>query len=98
MASPQQFDDPSPSHHEDSPPRVLRLRLIPWDVSSVLALLALLAVIAFGTDWYSTLFGFLKDVCSGDCPPAPFRVDFYIYPLVFGGIGAPRPTRLVAPL
>ena len=88
MASPQQSDAPSPSHHEDSPPRVLRLRLIPWDVSSVLALLALLAVIAFGTDWYSRLFGFMKDVCTGECPPAPFGVDFYIYPIVFGGIGA----------
>src|SRR5690348_15009075 len=53
MASPQQFDDPSPSHHDDSPPRVLRLRLVPWDVASLLALLVLLAVLAFGTDWYA---------------------------------------------
>jgi hypothetical protein len=98
MASPQQFDDPSPSHHEDSPPRVLRLRLIPWDVSCFLALLALMVVIAFGTDWYSTLFGFLKDVCAGDCPPAPFGVDFYIYPVVFGGIGAAVAAALLGPL
>ena len=46
MASPQQFDDPSPSHHEDSTPRVLRLRLVPWDVTSLLALLVLLAAIS----------------------------------------------------
>jgi hypothetical protein len=98
MASPQQSDAQSPSHHDDSPPRVLRLRLIPWDVTSVLALLALLAVIAFGTDWYSRLFGFLKDVCTGDCPPAPFGVDFYIYPLVFGGIGAAVAAALLGPL
>ena len=98
MASPQQFDDPSPSHHEDSPPRVLRLRLVPWDVTSVLALLVLLAAIAFGTDWYSRLFGFLKDVCTGECPPAPFGVDFYIYPVVFGGIGAAVAAALLGPL
>ena len=88
MASPQQFDDLSPSDHDDSPPRVLRLRLIPWDVFSLLALLMLLAAIAFGTDWYSRLFGFLKDVCTGDCPPAPLGVDSYIYPVVWGCIGA----------
>ncbi len=52
------------------------------------ALLVLLAVLAFGTNWYARLFGFLKDVCIGECPPAPFGVDFYIYPLVWGGIGA----------
>jgi hypothetical protein len=98
MASPQQFDDPSPSHHDDSPPRVLRLRLVPWDVASLLALLALLAVLAFGTDWYSRLFGFLKDTCVGDCPPAPFGADFYIYPVVWGGIGAAVAAALLGPL
>src|SRR5271156_2037755 len=96
MASPQQFDTAAPRHHENSPPR--RLRLIPWDVSSLVAWLALLAAIAFGTDWYSTLFGFLKDVCTGDCPPAPFGVDFYIYPIVFGGLGAAAAAALLGPL
>ena len=77
---------------------MLRLRLVPWDVFSVLALLALLAAIAFGTDWYSTLFGFLKDVCTGDCPSAPFGVDFYIFPVVWGGIGAAVAAALLGPL
>ena len=98
MASPQQFDDPSLSHHEESPPRVLRLRLVPWDVASLLALLTLLAVLAFGTDWYALLFGFLKDTCVGDCPPAPFGVDFYIFPIVWGGIGAAVAAALLGPL
>jgi hypothetical protein len=98
MASPQQSDAPSASDHEDFPPRVLRLRLVPWDVSSALALLTLLAAIALGTDWYSRLFGFLKDVCTGDCPPAPLGVDFYIYPIVFGGIGAAVAAALLGPL
>jgi hypothetical protein len=98
MASPQQFDDPSVHHHDHSPPRLLRLRLVPWDVVSLLALVALLAVLAFGTDWYARLFGFLKDVCTGDCPPAPFGVDYYIYPVVWGGIGAAVAAALLGPL
>jgi hypothetical protein len=98
MASPQQFDDPSPGHRDDSPPRLLRLRLVPWDVASLLALGALLAVLAFGTNWYARLFGFLKYVCTGDCPPAPFGVDYYIYPVVWGGIGAAVAAALLGPL
>jgi hypothetical protein len=98
MASPQQFDDPSPGHHDHSPPRLLRLRLVAWDVISLLALVALLAVLAFGTDWYARLFGFLKDVCTGDCPPAPLGVDYYIYPVVWGGIGAAVAAALLGPL
>jgi hypothetical protein len=98
MASPQHFDDPSPSQHDDPAPRLLRLRLVPWDVASLLALLVLLAALAFGTNWYSRLFGFLKDVCVGDCPPAPFGVDYYIYPIVWGGIGAAVAAVLLGPL
>ncbi len=98
MVSPQQFEDPSASQHDDSPPRLLRPRLVPWDVISLLVLLALLAVLAFGTDWYSRLFSFLKDVCVGDCPPAPFGIDFYIYPVVWGGIGAAIAAAVVGPV
>ena len=98
MASPQQFDHPSPGHHDDSAPRLLRPRLVPWDVISLLTLAALLAALAFGTDWYARLFGFLKDVCTGDCPPAPFAIDYYIYPVVWGGIGAAVAAMLLGPL
>jgi hypothetical protein len=98
MASPQQFDTPPPSHHEEAPPRVLRLRLVPWDVAALLALLVLIATLTFGTDWYARLFGFLKEVCAGDCPSAPFGVDFYIYPLVYGGIGAAVAAALLGPV
>jgi hypothetical protein len=103
MASPQQFDDPSPgdSAHSSVPsrPPVLRLRLVPWDVSCSVALLVLLAAVVFGTDWYSWLFGFLKDVCTGDtCPPVPFAIDFYIYPVVWGGIGAAIAAVFVGPV
>ena len=35
------------------------------------------------------VIGFLKDVCVGeDCGPVPYGVDMYIYPVVWGGIGA----------
>jgi hypothetical protein len=83
----------------ESPPPVLRLRLVPWDVCSLIALLALLVFIVFATDWYSTLFGFTKDVCTGDdCAPVPFGVDFYIFPVVWGGIGAAVAAALIGPV
>lgn len=96
MASPQQFDDPSTG---DSRPPVLRLRLVPWDVICAIVLLAMLLVAATATDWGSRLFGFLKDVCTGDdCPPVPYGVDFYIYPVVWGGIGAAIAAAVVGPV
>ena len=103
MASTQQPVDPSAGHgaHSSapSPPPVLRLRLVPWDVISTIGLLALLLVAATATDWGSRLFGFLKDVCTGDdCPPVPYGVDFYIYPLVWGGIGAAIAAAVVGPV
>jgi hypothetical protein len=96
MVAPRQFDDPS---KRDSPPPVLRLRLVPWDVTCAIALLAALLLAATTTDWGSRLFGFLKDVCTGDdCPPVPYGVDFYIYPLVWGGIGAAIAAAVVGPV
>jgi hypothetical protein len=99
MATPQQFDDPSAGNHADSRPPVLRLRLVPWDVTCTVALLAALLVAATATDWGSRLFGFLKDVCTGDdCAPVPYGVDFYIYPLVWGSIGAAIAAAVVGPV
>jgi hypothetical protein len=96
MAAPRQFDDPS---KRDSRPPVLRLRLVPWDVTCAIALLAALLFAATATDWGSRLFGFLKDVCTGDdCPPVPYGVDFYIFPLVWGGIGAAIAAAVVGPV
>jgi len=99
MASPQQSDGPSPGDHAHSPPPVLRLRLVPLDVFFAVTLLATLVIVAIATDWYSGLFGFLTDVCTGDeCPPVPFGVDFYIYPVVWGGIGAAIAAALLGPM
>jgi hypothetical protein len=99
MASPQQSDNALPDDYVDSRPPVLRLRLVPWDVACTIALLLTLVVAAFATDWYSGLFGFLKDVCTGDdCGPVPFGVDFYIYPVVWGGLGAAVAAALLGPV
>ncbi len=81
------------------PPRVLRLRLAPWDVLCTIVLTTLLIVLATTTDWPSRLFGFLADVCTEDtCAPAPFGIDFYIYPVVWGGVGAAFAAVVVGPL
>ncbi len=99
MASTQQPVDPSAGNHADSPPPILRLRLVPWDVACAVATLAMLVVLAITTDWHSRFFGFLNEVCTGDdCPPVPYGVDFYIYPLVWGGIGAATAAAIVGPV
>jgi hypothetical protein len=99
MASTQRPVGPSPGDHAPSPPPVLRLRLVPWDVACAIVLLATLLVAATATDWGSRLFGFLKEVCTGDdCPPVPYGVDFYIYPVVWGGIGAAIAAAVVGPV
>ncbi|BBZ52872.1 hypothetical protein H7H82_16525 [Mycobacterium heidelbergense] len=87
MASPHRLDDSDQPDHQ--PPRVLRLRIVPWDVVCTVVLLALLLYLATATNWPTRLFGFLSDVCEGDtCGPVPFGVDYYIHPVVWGGIGA----------
>jgi hypothetical protein len=99
MASPLQSENSPPSEHVDSPPPVLRLRLVPWDVTCTIALLLALLVAAVATDWYSGLFGFLKDFCADeDCGPVPFGVDFYIFPVVWGGLGAAVAAAVLGPV
>ncbi|OBG27083.1 hypothetical protein [Mycobacterium sp. 852002-51057_SCH5723018] len=102
MASPHRPDDPHPSnptvsppaparlhHSQHQPPRVLRVRIAAWDVASTVVLLALLLYLATATNWPTRMFGFLANVCEGDtCGPVPFGVDYYIHPVVWGGIGA----------
>ncbi|WP_082977358.1 hypothetical protein [Mycobacterium sp. 852002-50816_SCH5313054-b] len=79
---------PAPDQPHQAP-RVLRLRIVPWDVVCTVALLVLLVVLATATTWPARLFGFLANVCEGDtCGAVPFGVDYYIRPLVWGGIGA----------
>jgi hypothetical protein len=68
---------------------VIRLRVAPWDVIATITLLVLLVVLATATTWPTRLYGFLSDVCTGEsCGLVPYGVDMYIYPVVWGGIGA----------
>ncbi len=94
-------DEPagSPQQVDNGAPRIIRLRLAPWDVVSTIVLTTLLVVLAATTNWPSQLFGFLADVCTDDpCAPAPFGIDFYIYPVVWGGIGAAIAAIVIGPL
>ncbi|SPM37027.1 hypothetical membrane protein [Mycobacterium rhizamassiliense] len=69
--------------------RVIRLRVAPWDVIATITLVVLLLVLATATTWPTRLYGFLSDVCTGEeCGLVPYGVDMYIYPVVWGGIGA----------
>ncbi|MDI3315719.1 MAG: hypothetical protein QJR12_16040 [Mycobacterium sp.] len=106
MTTPHPPDGPSggdrarlaPLIPEDRP-RVLRLRLAPWDVLGTLAILTAIALAALLTDWRALLFGFLAEVCTGDdCAPVPYGVDFYIYPVVWGGLGAAVAAALIGPV
>jgi hypothetical protein len=99
MATPLQSENPPPTEQVDSRSPVLRLRLVPWDVAGTIALLLTLVVAAIATDWYSGLFGFLKDFCfDEDCGPVPMGVDFYIFPVVWGGLGAAVAAALLGPV
>lgn len=83
---------------EPQPPRVLRLRVAAWDVICTLALLGALLLLATMTKWPSTLFGFMSQVCEGDeCGAVPFGIDYYIRPLVWGGIGAAIAAATLGP-
>jgi hypothetical protein len=65
------------------------VRVAPWDLVATITLTAMLVVLATATSWPSKLYGFLGDVCMDEtCGPVPLGVDLYIYPVVWGGIGA----------
>ncbi|WP_156687079.1 hypothetical protein [Mycobacterium sp. Marseille-P9652] len=87
------------AHPAEDKPRVLRLRLAVWDVTCTAILLVLLLLLATATSWPHRLYGFLKDVCVGEtCGPVPFGVDYYIHPLVWGGIGAAIAAAVLGPI
>ena len=75
-----------------------RLRIAAWDVICTLAILGALLLLATMTKWPSTLFGFMSQVCEGDeCGAVPFGIDYYIRPLVWGGIGAAITAATIGP-
>ncbi|MFZ1175188.1 MAG: hypothetical protein WAO15_02715 [Mycobacterium sp.] len=107
MATPHHPDNPGAGpyptdsplvDYEDEAPRVLRVRLAAWDVVCTVTLLILLLILATATTWPGRLFGFLANVCEDEtCGPVPFGLDFYIHPVVWGGIGAAVAAAIVGP-
>jgi len=79
-------------------PRVIRLRVAVWDLICTVALLTLLVVLATATSWPSKLYGFLAYVCTDEtCGLVPYGIDMYIYPVVWGGIGAAAAAAVIGP-
>jgi hypothetical protein len=74
---------------DEEKPHVIRLKVAPWDLIATLTLVTLLVVLATATTWPTRLYGFLSEVCRDEsCGLVPFQIDLYIYPVVWGGIGA----------
>ena len=85
--------------YDEEAPRVLRVRLAPWDVLCTVALYTLLVILATSTTWPTRLFGFLANVCNGDeCGMVPLGIDMYIYPVVWGGLDAAITAAVVGPV
>lgn len=85
--------------YDDEAPRVIRLRLVPWDVVCTVVLLVLLVLLATVTTWPTRLFGFLTNVCDDEsCGPVPYGLDLYIHPVVWGGIGAAITAAVIGPV
>ena len=90
---------PVPDHIGEAPRmRVLRLRIAGWDVVATLLLWGSLLIAATMTNWPSRLFGFTANICDEDtCGAVPFGIDYYIHPLVWGGIGAAIAATVLGP-
>jgi hypothetical protein len=74
---------------DEEKPHVIRLKVAPWDLIATLTLVTLLVVLSTATTWPTRLYGFLSEVCRDEsCGLVPFQIDLYIYPVVWGGIGA----------
>ncbi|VBA50436.1 hypothetical protein [Mycobacterium pseudokansasii] len=98
MAAPDPEDRPSSATADPQAPRVLKLRIVPWDVVSTVAVSALLLYLVTATSWPSRLFAFTDNVClTEDCPPVPYGANYYIYPVMWGGIGAAIAAAVIGP-
>jgi hypothetical protein len=97
MAAPHQTHGPYPDEGTGFPPR-RRVRLAVWDLICTVAVWVVVFIVATTTSWPSQLFGFVADVCAGDsCPPVPFGIDLWIYPVVWGGLGAAVAAAVIGP-
>jgi hypothetical protein len=90
--------DELPAEDYDYQPRIIRLRLAPWDVVSTIVLLGILLYLVTMTSWTTRLWAFTDNICTGDeCPPVPFGINYYIYPVMWGGIGAAIVSAVLGP-
>jgi len=97
MAQPHLPHTAPPVGSSESPPR--RVRVSGWDAICTVATLTVLIVVVTATSWPSRLFGFVAHVCADeDCPPVPFGVDLWIYPVVWGGVGAGVAAAVIGPV
>ncbi|BCO36144.1 hypothetical protein BMW24_010690 [Mycobacterium heckeshornense] len=91
-------DEPRHPYPGNSRPPKRRLRLARWDVICTVATLTLVIVAATTTTLPSRLFGFVADVCAADsCAPAPLGINYWIYPVVWGGLGAACAAAVIGP-
>lgn len=79
-------------------PQAPRVRVALWDVICTVVIWTVLAVVGLTMDVSTTLFGFVSRVCPADsCAPVPFGVDLWIYPVIWGGIGAAATAAVIGP-
>jgi hypothetical protein len=84
---------------DDREPPTLWIRIAVWDVVCTCALLTMLVLMATLTSWPARLFGFATDACpDGSCGLVPFGLDQYIFPVMWGGIGAAIAAAALGPI
>jgi hypothetical protein len=84
---------------EGRDPHTIWIRIRVWDVVSTCGLLTMLVLLATVTTWPARLFGFATDACpDGSCGLVPFGVDQYIFPVMWGGIGAAVAAAAIGPI
>jgi hypothetical protein len=89
--------DVAASDVDDERP-VLVLRLNPLDVFLTLALLTTIFVLATNTSWPHRMYAYLSEVCNDEeCGQVPFGVNYYIYPVTWGGVGAALTAAVIGP-
>lgn len=97
-STPDESATPDDSVVEEYEPRIIRLRLAPWDVVTTIVLLLALLYLVTMTGWTERLWAFTDNLCTGEeCAPVPFGINYYIYPLMWGGIGAAFTAAILGP-
>lgn len=108
MLSPQQPEDAgpesstglptAPADSDDQQQPIIRLRVVPWDVLLTVTVTAVLVYLVTMTSWPARLFAFTDRVCPPEsCLPVPYGIDYWIYPVMWGGIGVAVAASILGP-